>query len=164
MFLNQVYQDLQLRKVIIMPTATKVNYSADDVQYLRATYNPKATQEVRDAQVDEICDKLGKGVRSVRSKLGREGLYVKKATVSKVTGAAPAKKDILAENLAALLVNAEGKTVNAESVSKMNKTDIQFITDTVTDLQSQLFAANEMLDSVSDESEPVEVEAETETE
>jgi hypothetical protein len=72
-------------------TSTKtVNYTADQVAKAIEMY-----QELGNEGLENIADSIGKSVRSVRSKLVREGVYVAtpKKTASKQDG--PSKKEIL---------------------------------------------------------------------
>ena len=72
-------------------TSTKtVNYTADQVAKAIEMY-----QELGNEGLENIADSIGKSVRSVRSKLVREGVYVAtpKKTASKQEG--PSKKEIL---------------------------------------------------------------------
>ena len=75
-----------------MATATTktVNYTDDQVAMATEMY-----QELGNEGLEQIADKIGKSVRSVRSKLVREGVYVAspKKTASKQEG--PSKKEIL---------------------------------------------------------------------
>ena len=56
-----------------MATATSktVNYTDEQVATATSMY-----QELGNEGLDQIADKIGKSVRSVRSKLVREGVYV----------------------------------------------------------------------------------------
>jgi len=72
-------------------TSTKtVNYTADQEAKAIEMY-----QELGNEGLENIADSIGKSVRSVRSKLVREGVYVAtpKKTASKQDG--PSKKEIL---------------------------------------------------------------------
>mgnify|MGYP003646635480 CR=1 FL=1 len=72
-------------------TSTKtVNYTEDQVAKAISMY-----QELGNEGLDEIADSIGKSVRSIRSKLVREGVYVAtpKAAAAKQDG--PSKKEIL---------------------------------------------------------------------
>lgn len=72
-------------------TSTKtVNYTADQVAKAIEMY-----QELGNEGLENIADSIGKSVRSIRSKLVREGVYVAtpKKTASKQDG--PSKKEIL---------------------------------------------------------------------
>lgn len=86
-------------------------------------YTPEQTQKlVADYQagvaVEAIAEALGKSVRSVVAKLSREGVYQAKSYVSK-TGEKPIKKDVVADEIAAILLLTEAET---ESLTKANKT------------------------------------------
>ena len=71
-------------------TQKTANYTAEMVTQMTDMYN-----ELGNDGLDEIADTLGKSVRSVRSKLVREGVYVAspKKTASKQEG--PSKKELL---------------------------------------------------------------------
>ena len=71
-------------------TQKAANYTAEMVDSMIEMYN-----DVGNDGLDEIADTLGKTVRSVRSKLVREGVYVAspKKTAAKQEG--PSKKEIL---------------------------------------------------------------------
>ena len=71
-------------------TQKAANYTAEMVDSMIEMYN-----EVGNDGLDDIADTLGKTVRSVRSKLVREGVYVAqpKKVTRKVEG--PSKKEIL---------------------------------------------------------------------
>jgi hypothetical protein len=71
-------------------TQKAANYTAEMVDSMIEMYN-----EVGNDGLDDIAETLGKTVRSVRSKLVREGVYVAspKKTAAKQDG--PSKKEIL---------------------------------------------------------------------
>ena len=102
-----------------MPTTKNVNYTPEQVQEMREQYTEATTQETREAVVNAVAEKFGKSKRSIVSKMSREGFYVAKATVSKVTGEKPAKK----EDLAVVLRKVSGLPM--VSAEKLNKTDMQ---------------------------------------
>ena len=86
-------------------------------------YTPEQTQQIvqfyQDGQsVEMIAEAVGKSVRSVVAKLSREGVYKAKSYVSK-TGEKPVKKDVVADEIAAILLLTEAET---ESLTKANKT------------------------------------------
>lgn len=137
-------------------TAVVLNYTPEQVSFMKATYKPAASQVERDAAVMAIMEKVGKNIQSVRSKLVNMKVYVKATTVSSVTGGVAAKKDAMAEtlvNVAGVNVDSEGKESrpNADSIAKMNKTDIQFFTTKILDLQTGLEAAYKDLDGETEE-------------
>ena len=66
----------------------------------KVNYTPELTGEIVSAyqagtSVDEIAETIGKSVRSVRSKLVREGVYVAKVKVATRTIEGPTKKELL---------------------------------------------------------------------
>ena len=71
-----------------MAEANKVNYTPELTGQIVSAYQAGTA-------VEEIAETIGKSVRSVRSKLVREGVYVAKPkkTARKVEG--PSKKEIL---------------------------------------------------------------------
>jgi hypothetical protein len=82
-------------------TQKTANYTAEMVDSMIEMYN-----EVGNDGLDDIAETLGKTVRSVRSKLVREGVYVAspKKTAMKQDG--PSKKEILRD------IEAEGFDVS----------------------------------------------------
>jgi hypothetical protein len=60
-------------------TEKTVNYTDEMVARLHEVYDGDAAEEVRDAQVAQLADELGKSPASIRAKLTREGIYVPKA-------------------------------------------------------------------------------------
>ena len=137
-----------------MPTVP--NYTDAQVKTMHEKYDPTASQEVRDAVVDALAIEFGKNKRSIRSKLVNEKIFVKKASVSKVTGGEAMKKDAMASNLVAVSgvnTDSEGKEThpNAESIAKMNKTDIQFFTTKLVDTSKVMEAMQETIYAYRDE-------------
>jgi len=100
--------------------AKTVNYTPEMTKDIVDAYSAvrDEDEETRDAMVEELAAKYGKMVRSIRAKLSREGVYVSKKVVSKVTGEDPAKK----EELAKRLVEVSG--LNLVWAEKLNKTDL----------------------------------------
>jgi len=127
-----------------MNTAVKVqNYTpaqtADMVKRYMAggTGTESADFDKRDEIVKQLATELKKGERSIRSKLTREKdtdgkqVYIARSTVSKVTGAKPAKKDAMSADLVASAGDTSGvskQLLNAESIEKMNKPEISILT------------------------------------
>tara|TARA_B100001996_G_C18323910_1_gene463593 strand:+ start:253 stop:558 length:306 start_codon:yes stop_codon:yes gene_type:complete len=71
-----------------MAEATKVNYSPELTGQIVSAYQAGTA-------VEEIAETIGKSVRSVRSKLVREGVYVAKEKVATRKVEGPTKKEIL---------------------------------------------------------------------
>jgi hypothetical protein len=70
------------------------NYGADAIAYMQATYLPESLESERDSQMDQIAEKLGKTVASVRSKLSHMSMYVPKIAAAK-KGKRSTKADVL---------------------------------------------------------------------
>ena len=131
-----------------MATQKKENYTKEQEEFILATYNPEASQDERDAQVEAIVEKTGKTLRSVRGKLSSMNLYVKANPTSKVTGEKPAKKEEIAARLVVVAgVDGDGKALNAESLQKANKTDLQFLVNRLTEMQAEIDALQAELDA-----------------
>ena len=71
-----------------MADAKKVNYTPELTAQIVSDYQAGTP-------VDEIADTIGKSVRSVRSKLVREGVYVAKEKIATRTIVGPTKKELL---------------------------------------------------------------------
>ena len=104
-------------------TEKTVNYTPEQTAELRDAYLAAPTAET----VNAFAIKLGKTTRSIVAKLSREGIYQKKAYVSK-TGEKPEKKEALADKLAALAGLTEAE---ATSLEKASKTALQKLIDMV---------------------------------
>lgn len=102
-----------------MAKTKTVNYTPEMVSTMREAYEKATDETTREAVVLEMAEKFAKSKRSIVSKMSREGFYVPKVAVSKVTGEAPAKKDALAVQLRKV------SGLPMVSAEKLNKTDIQ---------------------------------------
>ena len=71
-----------------MEQASKVNYTPELTGQIVSAYQAGTA-------VEEIAETIGKSVRSVRSKLVREGVYVAKEKVATRKVEGPTKKEIL---------------------------------------------------------------------
>ncbi len=71
-----------------MADVSKVNYSPELTGQIVSAYQAGTA-------VEEIAETIGKSVRSVRSKLVREGVYVAKEKVATRKVEGPTKKEIL---------------------------------------------------------------------
>ena len=71
-----------------MAEARKVNYSPELTGQIVSAYQAGTA-------VEEIAETIGKSVRSVRSKLVREGVYVAKEKVATRKVEGPTKKELL---------------------------------------------------------------------
>lgn len=122
----------------------------------------------RDAIVKELAvefkgDDSTSSIRSIRSKLTSmknkdgEKVYIARKTVSGVTGKEPVKKDIMAKNLVETAGDTSGVAkapLNAASIEKMNKPEIDTLTMFIASLHSQIAdLEDELVSIVSAESE-----------
>ena len=71
-------------------TIKNVNYTAELTASIVEQYQ-------QGTDVDAIADSIGKSIRSVRSKLVREGVYVAKPKVAAKRDMGPTKKELLKE-------------------------------------------------------------------
>ena len=60
-----------------------VNYTEEQVKALVGAYDNAGSQDARDEVVSTFAEKFGKSVASIRAKLSREGVYVKKERMTK---------------------------------------------------------------------------------
>ena len=102
-----------------MTTTTKLAYTAEQTVEIVAAYNAAPT----DATVAAFAEKFGKTTKSIIAKLSREGVYKKKAYVSKA-GEKPVKKDSVADAIGAILKLSEADT---DSLAKANKKALQAV-------------------------------------
>lgn len=96
-----------------MATA-KTAYTVEQTTALVAAYQAAPTAET----VAAFAETFGKSVKSIVAKLSREGVYQKKTYVTKA-GAAPVRKEELADRLQAVFGLSEAE---ADSLAKANKT------------------------------------------
>jgi predicted aconitase with swiveling domain len=90
-----------------------VNYSVEMTAELVEAYKAEPTE----ATVKEMAEKFGKTVKSVVAKLSREGVYVKKAYVTK-KGEKPVAKAALVARLAELTGETEETFESLEKATK----------------------------------------------
>ena len=158
-----------------MPTATtKVeNYTKEMTAEMVETYinaGTGATDADHDARakvVKELATKFKKSDRSIRSKLVREevngkSVYIKRGETSTVTGEKPEKKEVLAQRLVEAFGDSPtGKRLNADSLAKANKVDIQML---LTFFNSQVVEDSEMdAEEVANENDSQEGETDNES-
>ena len=111
------------------------NYTDEQTVALVDAYSAADSQEAREAVMSEFADEFGKTVRSIRAKLVREGVYVKKTYKTK-TGGKPETKEQIVEDIARTMgVDAESKLGGLE---KATKGALQLIRTTLLVAQSEL--------------------------
>jgi len=97
-------------------TAKVEKWPVADVAELMEVYQPEADQEIRDAQVKQLAETLGRTVPAVRAKLVALQLYVPKA---KTAGKAGMAKGELVKALAGELGVDEGLIETLEKATKV---------------------------------------------
>ena len=117
-----------------MTKAKTENYTAEMTADMVETYSAagvgvtEADHDARAKVVKDLAEKYGKSERSIRSKLVREEVYIKRGETSTVTGEKPEKKEVIAQRLVdAFGESPEGKKLNADSLAKANKVDLQML-------------------------------------
>lgn len=105
-----------------------VNYTDEMTAEIVARYEAGETDEQRDAILAELSEEFGKTVKSLRAKLVREGVYVKKTYKTK-GGAKPETKEAIVADIAQHLgVDAD---VTLSGLEKATKNCLMFIRKTL---------------------------------
>lgn len=106
-----------------MTTSKAQTYTDDQVSKMVADYTAVETDEARAEVVDSLAEEFGKSVASIRSKLVREGVYVKKARTTKTGDAVVSKADLVQQ-----IADAMGEDAEAfDSLEKATKVVLQKI-------------------------------------
>ena len=71
-------------------SVSQKNYTQEEVAKLLELYDEYGTENI-----EQIAEAMGKPVKSIRSKLVREGVYKPSAVASKPRKTGPSKKDLL---------------------------------------------------------------------
>jgi len=118
--------------------ATAKSYTAENEKTLKTDYDPKASQETRDTQVENLADKLGKTVPMIRMKLVNMGIYIKKpSNVSAKTGKVAIRKP----ELIAKIAENTGKDVHFyRSLENATKDVLEFFVDSTKPVPPELQA------------------------
>ena len=83
-------------------TEKNVNYTDAMTAELVGAYTEAQNESERENVITEFAQAFGKNVKSVRAKLVREGVYIKKEYKTK-TGTSPERKAAIVADIAALL-------------------------------------------------------------
>jgi len=95
-----------------------VNYTDEMVARLHEVYGSAETEADRDTAIRSLAEEFGKNVASVRAKLTREGIYVKKEKTTK-TGAKVETKEAIVSDIARILgVDADASLSGLEKATK----------------------------------------------
>ena len=112
-----------------------VNYTPELTEVIVARYQEGQTDEQRDAILADLSEETGKTVKSLRAKLVREGVYVKKTYKSK-TGGSPETKEKIVEDIARTMgVDAD---TTLSGLEKATKNCLMFLRKTLLIAQSEL--------------------------
>lgn len=93
------------------------NYTEEQTAELVDAYTDADSQGQRDKVVNEFADKFGKSVRSIRQKLVREGVYVRKEYKSK-TGEKPEQKSAIVADIENILAVDAGTLSGLDLATK----------------------------------------------
>ena len=102
-----------------------VNYTQEQVDYIKSHYSTEPTKET----VYRLANELDKSVKSIIGKLSREGVYQKTEYLSK-TGERPITKKQMVEIIAKELVGDSSKLAGLE---KAPKADLKYLLDLVSE-------------------------------
>ena len=93
------------------------NYTDEQTVEMVERYEAAENDAEREAVVNELAADFGKTVRSIRAKLVREKVYIKKTYKTK-TGAKPETKDAIVEEIANALGVASDQLGGLEKATK----------------------------------------------
>ena len=102
-----------------------VNYTQEQVDFMKTTYNEEPTRET----VQMLANEFDKSVKSIIGKLSREGIYQKTEYLSK-TGERPITKKQMVVIIAKELV---GDSSKLEGLEKAPKADLKYLLDLVSE-------------------------------
>lgn len=94
------------------------NYTDEMVARMHEVYVPEDSEESREAAIVQLAEEFGKNVKSIRAKLVREGLYVKKEYKTKAGGKAETKETIVQGIADILGVDADTSLSGLEKATK----------------------------------------------
>ena len=78
---------------------TRIKYTPEQEEELLREYNACTTFEERDEVIAELAEKWRKTPRMLIAKLSNMDVYIKKPTISKVTGGKPETKESMVHRL-----------------------------------------------------------------
>jgi len=121
-------------------SAKIANYTEEQTVALVNAYSAAETESARADVVTTFAKTLGKSVASIRAKLSREGVYVKKVATRK-DGTAVVKKDELAMAAGKLFGLTEAEE---DSLTKANRSALVKILNTVARMNAALVIADDL--------------------
>jgi len=105
-----------------------VNYTEEQVQYMKDLYSANPTRET----VEKLSEEMNKSVKSIIGKLSREGVYQKTVYKTK-TGEDPITKKEIVENVAGIL---DIKPDWIMGLEKSPKSDLKRLWETLEEYES----------------------------
>lgn len=96
--------------------AKAVNYTEEQVKALVGAYVNAGSQDARDEVVTTFAESFGKSVASIRAKLSRENVYVKKERTRK-DGSKVERKSVKVATIASLLSIDESQIESLEKAT-----------------------------------------------
>ena len=96
--------------------AKAVNYTEEQVNALVGAYVNAGSQDARDEVVTSFAESFGKSVASIRAKLSRENVYVKKERTRK-DGSKVERKSVKVATIASLLSVDESQIESLEKAT-----------------------------------------------
>ena len=105
-----------------------VNYTEEQVQYMKDLYSANPTRET----VEKLSEEMNKSVKSIIGKLSREGVYQKTVYKTK-TGEDPITKKEIVENVAGIL---DIKSDWIMGLEKSPKADLKRLWETLAEYES----------------------------
>ena len=131
---DEIFNNTLMRKFDMAKTE---NYTDEQTAAIVSAYKAAGTDlteegyKARDAVVAELASEYGKEIRSIRSKLVNEQVYIPKQAKSKVTGDVPEKKDVIAQRIVDAVgiveIGDRKVSLNADSLAKANKGDLAIL-------------------------------------
>jgi hypothetical protein len=112
-----VYSFVTYRKNDMTEATKNVNYTPELTATIVEAYTACDSDESRAACLETLSAEHGKGVKSLRQKLVREGVYVKKAYVSKA-GEKTETKDFIVKAIASAMGVTEAQLNGLEKATK----------------------------------------------
>ena len=105
-----------------MATQKTVNYTETQTASMVEAYSEASTDFERSEVVSQFAEEFGKSLASIRAKLSREGVYIKKAYVSKA--GKPATKKSAKVSLIAMKCNVSDDAMDSLEKSTHGVLDI----------------------------------------
>lgn len=133
--------------------ATKSAYTPEMVELMVATYDPKADEETRSAQVAELVEELGFKSASVIAKLSSMGIYVPKIRRSKDGSSVVTKEALVAKIAAEMSISVDALGGMEKATKPALKKVLSYIRDCKEAVISAAQEASDAQDTMEDMAE-----------